>query len=155
MSQKSIVWTCAVCGVLVLSVLLAVAAAYSDYSYYSQPTGHDGTSKESSARTLGLRARLREFILPLLEPEDTVYAPGFNEDAFSRVGVGATAQEVLGSLGEPLRKKSFPEVIMRQSCSTGCTVWYYSRNGPRSKNFRIRAIEFDDEARVVRKFRQF
>ncbi len=155
MSRKSIAWTCAVCCVFVLGSLAAVVVACSTPSYDLLADDDKTRAEGPPAWTTGWRARLGEVVLPLLEPQDTVYAPAFKEEAFARVNLGATEQEVLGSLGEPLLKKSFPESIMRKSCPSGCTVWYYSRHGSQSKSYLIRAIEFDYEGLVARKFRHF
>src|SRR2546421_12848814 len=70
----------------------------------------------------------------------TRYAPGFTERGFASISVGATADEVLRLVGQPLEKKEM---------SNGTTVWYYSEG--LSKNFEHRALVFDKSGRVIDK----
>jgi len=125
-----------------------------------RPTTYELQTTEDRTRILepwvaGWQARLGEVVLPLLSPGDTEYAPGFSQQAFDRIKIGAREQEVLENLGEPLFRKSFPEPIMKESCPNGCSVWYYARHGPRSKSYFVRAFEFDGEGRLARKFREY
>jgi len=94
----------------------------------------------------GWLTRLGEVVLPLLERGDTEYARGFTERAFSEVEPGASQGAVRQSLGAPLLTKAFPD---------GTTVWYYSRHGPRSRSYFIRALEFSSDNKVSRIFREY
>ncbi|HEX6899357.1 MAG TPA: hypothetical protein VF789_06570 [Thermoanaerobaculia bacterium] len=100
-------------------------------------------------------ARLGELFLPVLDPGDTKYSSGFNEEVFAKITVGARKQDVLEKLGEPLDRKSFPEPIMKKAFPNGGEAWYYSRHGPESKSYFVRVIVFDGQGRVARKSRYY
>lgn len=155
MSRKRFVWMLLALTVLSVTAATALVVMRTTFSYDLLTPEDVLRTRERSAWKGAWLARLGELVLPLLAPGDTEYAPGFNEDAFVAIKTGAREREVLERLGQPLDKKSFPEPIMRKVFPDGSTAWYYSRHGPRSKSFFVRALVFDGEGRVIRRFREY
>ena len=154
--RKVIGWT------LVISTVLVATAAVACVAAVRTPFTYDLLAAEGTVRTSKLPAwasdwlaRVGEAVLPHLDPGDTEYAPGFDEEAFVRIPIGATEGEVLQKLGEPLAKKSFSEPLMQQSFQGPHTVWYYSQHGPSSKSHFVRALLFDQQGRVARRLRRY
>ncbi len=82
------------------------------------------------------------FASPLFETE---YAPGFSRGAFNQITPGMSSGEVLGILGEPLKKNEteyLPEII-----------WYYTKGKNLDANYFVRGIAFRD-GRVRAVFRE-
>ena len=78
----------------------------------------------------------------LFYPEDTQYASGYSESAFTSIASGASTASVLSSLGRPLEVRD--------------NVWYYSRPGPRYENFFVRGVALDSGGeRVTAVIRNF
>jgi hypothetical protein len=74
---------------------------------------------------------LYDGLLSLL-PESTKYAPLYQEDVFRRIEVPAEAEEVLGLLGEPLR---------RTDDSRGGQYWMYTMSDdPAGRHYRWRSF---------------
>jgi hypothetical protein len=92
---------------------------------------------------------MNDFVESLLFfPDDTIYAPGYSENAFRKIGAGQLEEEVLALLGEPLEKKLSP--------ASGHEYWYYSEHGPRYQNFWNKIVIFDPSSeRVSRKIDDF
>lgn len=67
--------------------------------------------------------------------EDTQFAPGYSDQKFRSLQVGASAAEVRSKLGDPL------EAV---STARGGAFWFYSRS-PTSTHYRLRAIHIEDE----------
>jgi|GEM_PF-1810967 len=154
--RKVIGWALVTSTVLVATVAGAVLVAV------RAPLTYDLVATEGAVRTGKLPAwasdwlvRFGEAVLPHLDPGDTEYAPGFDEEAFLRIAIGAPEDEVLQKLGPPLAKKSFSEPIMQQSFPGPHTVWYYSQHGPSSKSYFVRALLFDQQGRVARRLRRY
>jgi hypothetical protein len=136
---------------LLVAVSLAGAAAVVvttrvPFSYDLQKVGLDTGTRDRLSATNGWQARLGELVLPLLDPGDTEYADGFSQEAFDDIVIGSTEEDVLSRLGKPLQKRNFPD---------GTTVWHYTRHGKRSKSFFIRALEFDENGCVRRRWRRY
>jgi hypothetical protein len=76
--------------------------------------------------------------------ERTKYAPGFTEEAFSRVRVGMTRDEVHTLLGEPLVRSSpswlWPEAGWRYSDQVTGTSHYHQRDISFSRDGRVTEI---------------
>lgn len=89
---------------------------------------------------------LGELVLPFLDGGgDTAYAPGFREDAFRSLPVGADLATAHRAVGAPLD----------QSRYGGETYWYYSRHGPRSKSYFLRILIFDQTEHLTHKLAYF
>lgn len=156
MKRKVIGWA------LLISTVLVATAAVAVVVVVHAPITHDLVAAEDAGRTAKLPAwasdglvRLGEAVLPHLDPGDTEYAPGFDDEAFLSIPIGAPEDEVLQKLGLPLAKKSFSEPIMQQSFPGHHTVWYYSQHGPSSKSYFVRALLFDEQGRVARRLRRY
>jgi hypothetical protein len=154
MRRKSILWI-----LIGLSLLFVTSAAgfvvIKSHFSYDLLTAHDGR-KDTRTRWAGeWLTRFGEAILPFFAPEDTDYAVGYNEKTFKGILIGASEEEVVEKLGEPLAKRSFPEPIMKDLFPDGSTAWYYSQHGPSSKSYFVRMLVFDAEGRVFRKYREY
>jgi outer membrane protein assembly factor BamE (lipoprotein component of BamABCDE complex) len=79
----------------------------------------------------------------ILFPHDTVYSSKFSESAFRRVRKGEPKAETLRALGAPLEHKTYQD--------DGSEYWYYSRHGPRYKNYWNKIVVFDAKKGVVQK----
>jgi len=108
---------------------------------------HSLTSEKKQASPAGDRAvgdgwlaAVGERILPLIEKHDTKYAPGYREEVFRELELGATESEVARLLGQPLLTKKFPD---------GHTCWYYTRHGQRFASYFVRILEFDQRSVLV------
>lgn len=84
------------------------------------------------------------FLFSLVLREDTEYAPGYSDDAFSAVHAGMSGQRVLELLGEPLQ---------RVSSEGHAETWRYSRS-PSDSHYGVRAIRLV-EGHVVAVFHEF
>lgn len=151
-----------ICWTLVISALLAGAVIGAAVVALCTPPTYDLVAAERTTRTTkqprwasDWLARLGETVLPHLDPGDTEYAPGFDEETFLGIPIGAPEDEVLQKLGAPLAKKSFSEPLMQQSFPGPHTVWYYSKHGPNSKSYFVRALLFDQQGRVARRLRRY
>lgn len=146
MTHNRIRWVALFSSVLIATAGAAIIAARSSFSYDLLAEEGGSRTREHSSLMDEWLARLGEVVLPLLDPGDTEYQSGFSEEEFQRIEAGSKVEDVIKRLGEPLLRKSFPD---------GTTIWYYSRHGPQSKSFFVRALEFDDHGHVTRKFRQY
>jgi hypothetical protein len=90
-------------------------------------------------RTLELAADLG-----VLE-DTTEYSKDYSEDAFRRVSIGMTMDEVAQVAGKPLEEYLVPH--------SGQTGWRYTRS-VRDGNYRVRVVLFHD-GRVVKIKREF
>lgn len=80
------------------------------------------------------------FLRTLMSPfEGTVWAAQFRETAFAKVEVGMNASEVIGLLGNPLR---------RDCGTTGC-FWIYTWHDSDTADFDQRWVVFDVAERVI------
>ena len=85
-------------------------------------------------------------VAALFYRQDTVYAAGFSERAFEHVKFGQVEDEARRILGDPLDHKVFGEK----------EYWYYSKAGPRFKNYWNRIVVVDLRTRkVVEVFKEF
>ncbi len=81
----------------------------------------------------------------LFFPDDTVYSTKYSERAFREVKEGQSSAKVASLLGEPLARSVFWD--------EGREYWYYSRGGPRYKNYWIKIVVLDVRThRVAEKF---
>jgi hypothetical protein len=79
----------------------------------------------------------------ILFPHDTVYSSNFSENAFRRIHEGEPRAEVLHALGEPLEREIYKD--------DGSEYWYYSRHGPKYKNYWNKIVIFNVETGAVKK----
>ncbi len=93
------------------------------------------------------------FIAATLGHEDTRFSAGYSAWSFWRVGKGDSKARVLELLGEPLRQKTYGSCagLNRLEAGDCVEVWYYSSSGTTSGDYRIRAVEFGEDGKVVRK----
>lgn len=71
--------------------------------------------------------------------EGTIWSKNFSEEAFLKVKVGMSMNEVLHLLGKPLDDLT--------SCLDGC-FWYYTRQDAGTSDFDQRWIVFDQSKKV-------
>lgn len=107
---------------------------------------HGKTTSEPSGPSCSWNASLGELLWPLIEEHDTEYAPGYSEQAFRSLKLGAEQHAVEQALGAPLEVKQF---------SHGEIYWYYSRHGERSENYFVRILVFDEQKRLLGKRHSF
>jgi hypothetical protein len=74
-------------------------------------------------------------------PEDTEYARGFTDKAFSAIRHGQPESSVISLVGNPLSKVVSADGTME--------IWVYSRPGHRSPNYWIKIVAIDRQHRVV------
>jgi outer membrane protein assembly factor BamE (lipoprotein component of BamABCDE complex) len=74
-------------------------------------------------------------------PDQTEYAAGYSEDAWSAIGRGDTQERVRALVGTPLERWSHPDDEW----------WSYSRQRTSTDNYRQRKLRFDHQGRVVEK----
>jgi hypothetical protein len=74
-------------------------------------------------------------------PEDTEYAPGFNDKAFAAIRHGQSETFVTSLVGNPLSKSVSADGTME--------IWAYSRPGRRFPNYWIAIVAIDRQHRVV------
>lgn len=72
-------------------------------------------------------------VLELIESEETIYSPGYNESNFKKIRKNMSSNEVLSLLGEP---------IDRIKLSENEEVWRYTEQGPHNTNYRERNVVF-------------
>lgn len=81
------------------------------------------------------------FFRTLLAPmEGTVWATGFSEEAYDKIKIGMTTEQVYSILSEPLRKDT--------DCSNRC-FWAYSWQDTQTADFDKRSIVFGYQKQVV------
>jgi outer membrane protein assembly factor BamE (lipoprotein component of BamABCDE complex) len=87
--------------------------------------------------------------------DDTVWAPGYSDDAFLAVRSGMTREEVYALLGQPLEVRSFPMWsdfdTRRQNPGEVVECWTVT---PNNSSYRVRQIVFSGD-KVVDKFNEF
>lgn len=86
----------------------------------------------------GLDGWFASTVLGFGKDEDTEYAFGYSDQAFRRIKIGMTAEEVIGTLGPPLDKADL---------SGGLETWRWARSR-RDQSYRVRVILFKD-GRVI------
>ncbi|MGB0454072.1 MAG: outer membrane protein assembly factor BamE domain-containing protein [Bacteriovoracaceae bacterium] len=87
------------------------------------------------------------FFRTLLAPmEGTVWADGFSEEAFDKISIGMTAEQVFSILGEPLEKDS--------DCHKLC-FWTYSWQDTQTADFDQRWVVFNSQNQVIEKRKSF
>ncbi|GJL93571.1 hypothetical protein [Hyphococcus sp.] len=86
---------------------------------------------------------VKDSIASLLLSTQTDWAPGFSEEAFDSIEIGATGDQVLSQFGEPLRiwPGAFPD--------DGSAGWSYTWQSTESSNHHHRQIIFDRAGFVV------
>ncbi len=72
----------------------------------------------------------------LIEPEETLYAPGHTERKFELVQEGMRAEDVARLSGEPLDRVEHPD---------GLQAWRYTNQGPSDTSYGIRWIEVRED----------
>ena len=78
-------------------------------------------------------------------PSDTIYAPKYTERKWRAVNSGASRRLVTEYLGEPLLEDTIGDEI----------YLYYSKHGPKYKNYWIRILVLDTQGRVKKKIDEF
>ena len=91
------------------------------------------------------KEKIGNVVLPLINTQDTEYAPGYTERAFDSLRLGASQDDVERQLGPPLQVWS----------SFGCESWSYSRPATTRSNYYQRNVHFDSTGALVRKYRNF
>lgn len=153
MKFKTASWILILTGAVL--ALVGVAVIATPYTYDLETAEGVTLSLQRPSLLSDWLARAGEVVLPLLDPGDTIYAKSFTEEAFTRIHVGATQEDVLAGLGEPLATKSFNEPLIQREHPGSKTVWYYSRHGAASKSYFVRALLIDGNGRVAKKFREY
>lgn len=85
------------------------------------------------------RERIEEGFGPLLDRPQTRFAPGFREEVFRALPLGATESQVLKALGPPLD---------RRDCAYGTVCWDYSFPAAIDASFFPRVLRFDRSGRL-------
>jgi len=93
-----------------------------------------------------LNPDFQEFVLSSISEEETIYAKGYSYKSWKEVKINDTVDRVLYLLGDPLK-------IYKSA--DGSFSYYYTCQGPKDTNYRIRAIIFNNKGRVVEKIREF
>lgn len=132
-------------GLHALLVVIVVAMLPGAWLLQAANRSHDDRGTNSRWME-ALKETVAEIVLPLIMDERTRYAPAYREEAFRAVKRGASEAAVLGQLGEPLARHSFPD---------GETVWYYSQQVTGTDNYHLRNVVFDSRGVVVRKVAEF
>lgn len=88
----------------------------------------------------------QENILSLFFEEETVYSHGFNEEKWDKIEIGTSSDDVVLLIGEPLSKGTV---------KSGKPYWYYSKQGPKDTNYRVRIVVFDSNYNVSNTIREF
>ena len=88
---------------------------------------------------------IHEAIYNLIEPEETIYTAGYDEQKFESIKTGMTADQVNKLMGEPLK---------RIDVDGHRVIWLYSKQGPHDTNYKIRNVWLQ-ENKVVRIDRSF
>lgn len=87
------------------------------------------------------------FFRTLLTPmEGTVWAEGFSEEAFDKIIIGMTTEQVFSILGEPLEKDT--------DCLKLC-FWSYSWQDTQTADFDQRLVVFNSQNQVIEKRKSF
>jgi hypothetical protein len=108
------------------------------------------------------------FIIPR---EDTEYAPGYDNDKFTALNVGTDMQNVLLTVGSPLKisywnNKGGARVILRKpeeineflqadSLVAVKQRWIYSKQGDATADWYLTGFEFDADGKVVEKYKDY
>lgn len=74
---------------------------------------------------------VKGLVFPIVFPDSTVYAPNYKEDAFRKLSLGMSKQDVIRVLGPPLEK---------DTCD-GLERWRYSGSSSDS-HYRVRQLIF-------------
>jgi len=141
--MRFLVSACRLVWPVALVVVLLVAQAC-DVGFKHDLQGK--TTSEPSGASGSWSPSLGELLWPLIEEHDTEYAPGYSEQAFRSLKLGAEQHTVEQALGSPLEVKLFPD---------GEIYWYYSRHGERSENYFVRILVFDEQKRLLEKRHSF
>lgn len=87
------------------------------------------------------REKIGSVVLPLIAEHDTELAPGYREDAFDSLRLGASREDVEELLGAPIKTWRF----------SGGEVWSYSRAGSKGGFYFERIVRFDSTGTLTRK----
>ena len=93
-----------------------------------------------------LNQDFKEFVLSSISEEETVYAKGYSDKAWNEVKINDTKERVIQLLGDPLKIYKSDD---------GSSSYYYTDQGPKDTNYRMRTIIFNKEGRVIEKVREF
>jgi hypothetical protein len=93
-----------------------------------------------------LNPDFQESVLSSICGEETIYAKGYSYKAWKKVKIDDTIDRVLKLLGKPLK-------IFKSD--DGSSSYYYTYQGPKDTNYRMRAIIFNNKGRVIKKVREF
>jgi hypothetical protein len=103
--------------------------------------------QETIGRERWWKEKIGNVVLPLINPQETEFAPGYKEGIFDSLRLGASRDEVERQLGSPLKRW--------QGSVSGCEFWSYSRPAIPGSNFYQRNLEFDSTGALVEKHRHF
>ena len=92
-------------------------------------------------------ADFQEFVLSNLYQEETIYAKGYSPKHWKRIKLGDSREKVLKILGEPLKK-----LLNRKD---EARAFFYSSQGPKNTNYRVRSIIFNESGMVIEKNNYF
>ncbi len=105
------------------------------------------TSFVASIALFFFNTDFQEFILSNLYREETIYAKGYSPELWKSIKLGDSREKVLTILGQPLDK------FLNKRGEV--TAFYYSSQGPKNTNYRVRLIIFDESGIVIEKNNYF
>lgn len=88
----------------------------------------------------------QELVLPHFYEEETIFTDGYSFDAWKKIGKKDSMSKVIKLLGEPFNKTKGSDGLIR---------WFYSKQGPKDTNYKIRIIVFNDKNKVIKKIRGY
>ena len=88
----------------------------------------------------------QESVLSSIYDEETVYAKNYSSKAWGKIGMNDPLKKILDLLGEPLEKDNEKD---------GSTTYFYSKQGPKNTNYRVRILVFNHEGNVIEKIEEF
>jgi hypothetical protein len=93
-----------------------------------------------------LNKDFQEFVLSSIYEEETIYAKGYSDEEWKKVKTNDSIDSVVQLLGKPLKIYKSED---------GSFSYYYTYQGPKDTNYRMRVIFFNKEGKVIEKYREF
>lgn len=88
----------------------------------------------------------QENFLSFIFEEETIYSENFNKKKWGEIKTGTSSDDIVLLVGEPLSK---------DTVENGKLYWYYSKQGPKNTNYRVRIVIFDSNNNVLETIQEF